>query len=290
LTSIANDGLRYAAELRRELSARNRQYAAKHGLRCFLSYGEVPTVAYEPDDEAHGNFLAPAYRAIVAHPGWRLRLEKAHSQGRTALPPNQRGCWKELDSSNSSDALLMNIFCYPATLSSPLVYTLLGEEPGAVPEFGVKARVPLASGNCDRTEVDMRLGNLLVEAKLTETDFQQRARSIVEGYRDFHEVFDRRRLPRKDDYYVSYQLIRNVLAAHATGCSFCVLLDARRHDLREAWYQVMKCVRRPVPLRLRLKVLTWQELAEALPSELREFLDEKYGIVAGVTGADWAPA
>ena len=39
--------------------------------------------------------------------------------------------------------------------------------------------------------------------------------------------------------YASYQLIRNVLAAYATGCSFCVIHDERRPDLREEWFQIM---------------------------------------------------
>ena len=33
-------------------------------------------------------------------------------------------------------------------------------------------------------------------------------------------------------------------------------------------------------LRVRLKVLTWQELAALLPDALQEFLDQKYGTVA----------
>jgi hypothetical protein len=33
-------------------------------------------------------------------------------------------------------------------------------------------------------------------------------------------------------------------------------------------------------MRMRLKVLTWQELAAHLPVALQEFLDLKYGIVA----------
>ena len=33
-------------------------------------------------------------------------------------------------------------------------------------------------------------------------------------------------------------------------------------------------------LRVRLKVLTWQELAALLPAALQQFLDAKYGIVA----------
>jgi hypothetical protein len=57
-----------------------------------------------------------------------------------------------------------------------------------------------------------------------------------------------------------------------------VLLDARRPDLREQWYAVMSCVR-SMDLRTRCKVLTWQELAQALPVRLRNFLGLKYGIV-----------
>ena len=58
-----------------------------------------------------------------------------------------------------------------------------------------------------------------------------------------------------------------------------MLLDQRRPDLIEQWYGVMRCVR-PVALRVRCKVLTWQELCAVLPEPLCEFLDAKYGIVA----------
>jgi hypothetical protein len=185
-----------------------------------------------------------------------------------------------LDSCNSSDALLMNIFCFPGTLKNGSALDLLAVEPGSIPQFGFKARVPLANGRADRTEVDMRLGDLLVESKLTESDFQCREVTVMEGYRDFAEVFDRHNLPREGCRYLSYQLIRNVLAAYHGHCSFCVMLDARRPDLREAWFAVMSCIR-IVDLRLRCKILTWQELAEALPGRLQRFLREKYGIAAG---------
>jgi hypothetical protein len=50
-----------------------------------------------------------------------------------------------------------------------------------------------------------------------------------------------------------------------------------------------------VDLRLRCKVLTWQELSATLPAGLREFLDIKYGIVpagceaSGFPGIDVEP-
>lgn len=78
--------------------------------------------------------------------------------------------------------------------------------------------------------------------------------------------------------YTSYQLTRNVLAAHTLRLDFCVVLDARRPDLREAWSKIMSCVKRSA-LKIRCKVLTWQELSEPLPDELRHLLDVKYGIV-----------
>jgi hypothetical protein len=58
-----------------------------------------------------------------------------------------------------------------------------------------------------------------------------------------------------------------------------VVNDERRPDLREAWFGVMAAVK-SAELRMRLKVLTWQELAAMLPEGLQEFLDRKYGIVA----------
>jgi hypothetical protein len=154
----------------------------------------------------------------------------------------------------------------------------LGFEVGEVPDFGFRAGIPRDGGRLDRTEIDMKLGTLLAESKLTETHFQNQRPEIVESYRELREVFDGELLPRLKGQYVSYQLIRNVLAAHHLGMSFCVLVDARRPDLIEAWFAVMKCVRL-ADLRTRCKVLTWQELAELLPDELQVFLDHKYGIV-----------
>jgi hypothetical protein len=277
-------------------------------------------------DRRHGNFFDAAYAAIGSRPEWIRRFEKIHAQGR-ALPKAESGRkWRELDSSMSSDALLMNVFCTPGVAEALAVRQTLGVESDGPPIFGWKARVLLANGRFDRTEVDMRWGGLLVEAKLTEGDFQTRAAAVVEGYRDFDAVFERELLPRvelrtarrrtaaefaeeftqeweepADDGdgsrefqagivarareaepaeagYAGYQLIRNVLAAYAEGCSFCVLHDERRPDLREAWFAVIAAVK-SADMRARCKVMTWQELAALLPGELQEFLDLKYGIV-----------
>jgi hypothetical protein len=264
------------AELREELRINNERYAARHGLRPVESFGPRPTLIYEPVANAtHGNFLHGSYQAILRNPAWAKRLTKIHSRGRTCLPKTERP-WCELDSSTSSDALLMNVFCYPGTLRRTQVLQILGVESGQDPVFGFRPGVPLMNGHADRTEVDMRLGNALFEAKLTEADFQTAPAGLVEAYRDFFAVFESGLLPRIGRRYDSYQLIRNVLAAYAHNCRFCVLLDERRPDLREMWFAVLRCVK-PHDLRLRCQMLTWQELASTLPPRLQQFLTEKYG-------------
>jgi hypothetical protein len=156
---------------------------------------------------------------------------------------------------------------------------LLDAELCATPIFGYRARVPLANGRFDRTEVDMRVGDLLIEAKLSESDFQSTKKRTLLAYRDFSQVFDYRRLPQTRDCYLSYQLLRNVLAAYALQCSFCVLIDARRTDLADAWYEVVRCVKL-VDLRTKLRIATWQEITQNAPTMLRKFLAAKYGLAS----------
>ena len=269
----------FSASLRDELTARGRAYAEKRRIDVSESHSRSPVICFPPSDKrSHGNFLPQSYRAILSNEHWRSRLQKPHTTGKNAFPRGDYS-WRELDSSVSSDALLMNIFCFPGLFAEIAVRSLLNVEPDVIAEFGVKARVPLANGRFDRTEVDMRLGHLLVEAKLTEADFQRKDLSVLSTYRDFGSVFDFESLPRAGKTCVGYQLIRNVLAAHANQSAFCVMLDARRPDLREAWYSVMRSVT-DCELRVRCQMLTWQELSAALPRRLRSFLGEKYGIVA----------
>jgi len=268
----------YAAGLRYELCARNASYAAESQLPHVVSSGQQAVVVYPSSDDRrhHGNFIDASYRAILKRPEWSRRLQKVHSHGDRSLPKSE-WVWREMDSSMSSDALLMNIFCYPGVTKRRELSLLLGTELEEIPQFGFMPRVPLITGFVERTEVDMKLGDALFEAKLTEGDFQVQDARIVQQYRDLKEVFECRKLPKQGKRYVSYQLLRNVLAAHALNLSFCVLLDGRRQDLLEQWYRVMRCIRSST-LQTRCKVLTWQELAACLPSALRKFLLVKYGI------------
>jgi hypothetical protein len=176
----------------------------------------------------------------------------------------------------------MNIFCHPGVFNgntlAPAVANLLNVDPATQPCFGINPGVPLNNGHADRTEIDLQLANLFVEAKLTETSFQNAKPRLIERYRDLETVFDVTRLPwTRDGIIQGYQLIRNVLAAFAADASFCVLSDARRRDLIEVWYSVLSAVHYP-SFAWRLKLLTWQELATVLPPDLQQFLEAKYGI------------
>jgi hypothetical protein len=55
----------------------------------------------------------------------------------------------------------------------------------------------------------------------------------------------------------------------------------RRDDLIASWFDVVRAVR-SYSFRSRLKLITWQDVAETLPGKLQGFLGEKYGI-AGLT-------
>jgi hypothetical protein len=263
--------------LRTELSVRSLKYAVMHGYLHERTDGATPSILFGCDaDGRHGNFHPASYRNILETPAWSRRLDKAHTAYRR-VRVRANWCWKELDCSSSSDALLMNIFCYPALTGMPAVRALLGNAPSELPEFGFKPRTPLSNGRCDNTEIDMKLGGLLVEAKLTESDFQLADPRLMHRYRDLETVFDTSELPLRRGKQVGYQLIRGALAAYAANNSFCVVCDARRPDLAECWYRVMRAVRL-VDLRCRLQLLTWQEIAKVVPLELRNFLGLKYGI------------
>jgi len=264
-----------AVQLRQEISARNVVRGAE--FEHELSWGAAATVIYqEAEGGGHGNFLPATYARIMADPAWRRRLTKSYTGSRFVPRAGDRKR-RELECANSSDALLMNVFCYPGVLRGVALCGLLGIDTGARPEFGFKARVPLKNGRADRTEIDMKLSELLVEAKLTEGDFQSAPIRLLERYRDVDEVFDTSELLVRDDVVHGWQLIRGALAAHAMGGSFAVVCDGRRADLMEAWFGVVRAVR-DCALRTRIGMVTWQEIARCVPPRVRRFLEEKYGI------------
>ena len=268
-------------ELRRLVNKAAKAYADQCGLPHYLSLNQTePTVLFSPyqdqDSLLHGNFHSASYGAICNNREWAGRLRKRHTRGR-ALPVARRAEAMELDSCTSSDALLMNVFCYPRLfLHGPFV-RLMGLPATAEPDlvFGFEPKVPLRRSRTDATEVDLKIEDLLIEAKLTERDFTKKRADAVERYRDFGSVFESSSLHTQDGHYLHYQLIRNVLAACHLGFRFRLICDARRSDLIEAAGTVMSAIRFP-DLRAKCGIITWQEVARSVPETLGSFLLDKY--------------
>jgi len=263
-----------ASQLRRMLAHRGQ--ARSHRFAHEASFSDVPSYLFHEENGRHGNFHPSSYRAILDSPDWYARLQKRYTGGRS-IPRRHDRDRSELDCANSSDALLMNIFCYPGLSNRAGLCRLLDIEQGSQPQFGFKPGIPMKNGRGERTEIDMSLGRLLVEAKLTESNFQIVSEKRLLRYPGIEETFDPSELPISNSKVQSYQLIRGVLAAQHLDRPFLVLSDSRRVDLHERWFDVIKAVRN-CELRSRLILLTWQELCAVLPASLQLFLRANYGI------------
>jgi hypothetical protein len=270
----------WTGKLRNELHDQALVGAKTNSIPHYLSPGQSPTVLFPTatDGSSHGNFHSDSWRAITANATWANRLKKVAARP-DALPPEMRATAGELDSSNSSDALLMNCFCFPGAVPRIMKGLGLWESIGstALPEFGVKAKLPKTQNRQDATELDMKIGSHIFEAKLTESDFTSSAVDHVREYTDFNAVFDASVLRVVDSEFKGYQLIRNVLAAFHLNATLIVLLDQRRPDLLQEWWAVHAAIR-DAPLRLRCGFRTWQQVAAASPPPLAAFLSGKYGI------------
>jgi len=213
------------------------------------------------------SFHPEAYSNILKHPDWIDRTKKAH--------PNVQGA-KEMQSSNSSDALLMNIFCHPLIGKWAGVGKLLGADMGSV-TFGVRAEVQLKSGDADKTEIDLALSDTFCEAKLTESDFTRKRPTVVENYAGLHDIFHSEALPHRGNDYDNYQIIRNLLASAQHGRKHILLCDERRTDLVRRYMTTVSCLR-DVGLRMKCRVVFWQEVLTECGESLRQWIEEKYGM------------
>jgi hypothetical protein len=267
----------WAGKLRHEIREGASRWSTSEAVSHYESLGNPSTILFNraTDGNSHGNFQLDSWRAIAGNQSWSRRLEKHHSQ-RDALPVQMASDACELDSSNSSDALLMNCFCFPGA-AAQIMKGLSLPEPSGDPEFGIKAKLPLAGNLEDATELDMKIGSHIFEGKLTEHNFTSSPIEHVRRYRDLESIFDVALLPSLDNKLSGYQLIRNVLAAAHLNASLIVLLDQRRPDLLEEWWRVHSCIKSP-DLRLQCGVRTWQQVAAASPPPLARFLAEKYGL------------
>jgi hypothetical protein len=252
-----------STQLRLSILFHAEQYAKSRGLE----YKKHKTAIIF--NRISDNFQRESYLNIRKNKEWSSRLQKPH--------PQVTGAY-EMQSSNSSDALLMNIFCYPKIGNWKGVRDLFKVEEIS-PNFGFKPGIPLKNGGRDRTELDLVFEDIFAEAKLTESDFTQKDLETVKNYRDLKEVFHFEKLPRANNEILNYQILRNVLAAFHLENRLILICDDRRGDLIKSYYDVVKCIK-SVEIRKRCDIIFWQDIWRKVGKNLKEFLSEKYGIGA----------
>ncbi|MBW8333164.1 MAG: hypothetical protein K0M40_14155 [Prolixibacteraceae bacterium] len=223
-------------------------------------------------NELEYSFQPKSWQATQANPVYSLRTKKIHSNTVTS------GIY-EMQSSNSSDALAMNIFCFPDFAKWNGVKNLFGVDTFSSIQFGFNPQVA-KNGSSDSTEVDVFINkSIICECKLTEEGFTQKEKQNVEQYDNFKKVFHADKLIQNGNTYLNYQLIRNILAAYQHKCHFVLICDMRRPDLVKSFYQTIRCIKDDfIDLRTNCEIIYWQDIAKACGAELQQFLKEKYGI------------
>lgn len=248
-------------ELKIELRKYGLRYARKSNLRIDESHASAVLFL-----DLQDNFHPDSFERIQQNPAWRHRLKKSHQSVANAY---------EMQSSNSSDVLLMSIFCHPEINVWKGVRELLNVK-SIDPEFGFKVSILKADKKGDSSEIDMRIDNLLVEAKLTEEDFTQKEATVVEGYEGLSEHFHVECLVRDATHYDNYQVIRNLLAAIQHNKHHALFCDERRPDLARRYMETVCCLK-DSSMRRKCRVVFWQEIQKACGDSLAQFLKDKYG-------------
>jgi len=218
------------------------------------------------------NFHPESYKQIIKNKNWSKRLEKPHSYFNGSKI-------KELQSSTSSDALLMNIFCHPKILKWKGVYNLLSinEVEDKKIEFGFDPK--LEKKNERKTEIDMKIQNTIFEAKLTEYNFTTKNESeLLKKYLYIEDYFNLKVLLKSNETVMNYQLLRNFLAAIKNKSNFVLLVDSRRPDLIREFFHTYSSLKLQYQDTKKFRFITWQDIYRVIGKELQLFLKQKYGI------------
>jgi len=251
-------------KLKQALKCRAEKYAAADDAITTVGSHKSAIIFEKIED----NFFPDSYKATKANRAWNERLAKSHQQVKDVC---------EMQSSNSSDALLMSIFCHPKINAWTGVKKKIFGVDQLHPEFGIKPRVRKSNGKEDSTEIDLAFGDIYAEAKLTETDFTEKEQSVVDEYAGLSDLFHVDSLPKRNGKYLHYQMIRNLLAASQHNKRHFLICDGRRGDLVRSYYEIVSCIK-CVAGRKRCGVVLWQEIAGNVGGGLKGFLGEKYGL------------
>lgn len=260
--------------LRTILSISGKKFAAGHKYTYNSGLNKIPESALI-FDKIEFNFNNDSWSVIKNNADYLSRTLKAHSSFDSTNPKG------EMQSSNSSDALLMNIFCHPKINNWKGIKQLLQVNDLSHLKFGFEPGIALEDGTIDRTEVDLSIldgdSKIFCESKLTETDFVFQPLSKFERYTHFKTIFEPKYLPAFNSQVGNYQLVRNILAAYEFNAKFYLFIDARRPDLAKSFYQTVRCIK-DIGLRQRCEIYYWQDIACYCGEELQDYLKDKYGI------------
>jgi hypothetical protein len=240
----------------------------ENAKKLLCKYSQLSGTEYETAfiyNNLSMNFNGISYNNILENRNWKKRLKKTHTQIKNV---------KEMQSSNSSDAILMNIFCHPDINKWNGIKKIIGLENINDISFGWNPSFSNENKSYP-TEIDMKINNIIFEAKLTENDFKEKISNVVEGYENFNNVFDSDNMHKHNGNYLHYQLIRNILTAGKYNFRFILLIDECRIDLIKYLFDTIVFVRN-INLRNNIKFVTWQELIYACGKELKEYMIEKY--------------
>ena len=252
--------MNYVNELKKRL---------KENAILFADKYKLSGVEYESAfifDSVEMSFEKESYEAIRGKKDWYIRTQKKHTHFTDGT--------LEMQSCNSSDALLMNIFCNPNFKSWNSPQNLLNISIDHELEFGWNPDFENEHPQYP-TEIDLKIGNHIFEAKLTEKSFTTKSKSVVDLYSDFKDVFEESYLLTPKKEIQQYQLIRNILTANKYNFFFTVIIDSSRIDLMKEVINVLKSIK-DSDLRSRINIVTWQEIIDSCESKLKIFLQEKY--------------
>lgn len=259
----------YKNDLIQELIPLAKSYGLREFGVCYI-YPNENTTSSIIFNKLEYSFHKKSWKAIEANPSNSLRTKKIHPNTVTV------GIY-EMQSSNSSDALAMNIFCFPDFVKWNGVKNLFGVDAFSSIEFGFNPQV-VKNGSSDSTEVDVYINkSIICECKLTEEGFTQKIKKTVELYDNFKKVFHTDELIQNENTYSNNQLIRNILAAYQHRCRFVLICDMRRPDLAKSFQETVRCII-DIDLRMRCEIICWQDISKFCGAELQLFLKEKYGI------------
>jgi hypothetical protein len=209
------------------------------------------------------SFNPKTFAHISMRNEFKKRLNKVH--------PKVPNC-KEMQSSNSSDALLMNFFAHPDIKEWKSMRNLISINQSDNIEFGWNPEFENEKNH--KTEIDMKIGDSIFEAKLTEKDFTKKDLQIVLAYSNVENIIDLTVLTT-DDIVSNYQLIRNLLTAEKYGFRFNLLIDESRSDLVREFYKVKSAIK-DKSLSDKFNFLTWQEISNSVGIGLKNYITEKY--------------